>query len=190
VPVIVTENPLAVIEVQINEDVPVPLAVSETGVTVNELQIKPAGTVSERPTVPTKLKVLVRVTVEVLDEPATPDGDVALIVKSPTWDTKIAECVRPPPVPVIVTRYVPGVEDPGLHVPVTALGPVTVRLGGQFALRPVEGETVTTSVTVPVKPLTGVTVIVELPVAPVLKSAGEVAEIVKSAVNVNTGVVE
>src|SRR2546422_3016446 len=35
-------------------------------------------------------------------------------------------------------------------------------------------------VTVPVKPPDGVTVIVELPVAPVLKSAGEVAEIAKS----------
>jgi hypothetical protein len=91
---------------------------------------------------------------------------------------------------VIVTRYVPAVEDPGLHVAVTALEPVTARLGGQFALRPVDGETVTTRVTVPVKPLTGVTVIVELPVAPVLKSAGEVAAIVKSPLNVNKAVVE
>ncbi len=42
-------------------------------------------------------------------------------------------------------------------------------------------------VTVPVKPPDGVTVTVELPEAPVLKSAGEVAEIVKSPpVNVKT----
>jgi len=41
------------------------------------------------------------------------------------------------------------------------------------------------SVTVPVKPATGVTVIVELPVAPVLKSAGEVAVIEKSPPKVN-----
>jgi hypothetical protein len=54
----------------------------------------------------------------------------------------------------------------------------------------VDGETVVTSVTVPVKPFTGVIVIVELPVAPVLKSAGEVAAIVKSPLKVNTGVVE
>jgi hypothetical protein len=180
----------AVVEVQDKEDVPVPLGVSDTGVTVNALQVKPEGTVSDRPTKPTKLNVLVRVMVEVLDEPATPEGDVALIVKSPTWDTKLAACVRPPPVPVTVTRYVPGVEDPGLHVPVTALEPVTARLDGQFALRPVDGETVVTRVTVPVKPFTGVTVIVELPVAPVLKSAGEVAAIVKSPLNVNTGTVE
>ena len=75
-------------------------------------------------------------------------------------------------------------EEDGLHVPVTALAPVITRLAGQFAVRPVEGETVVVSCTVPVKPPDGVTVIVELPVAPVLKSAGEVAVIVKSPAKV------
>ena len=69
-----------------------------------------------------------------------------------------------------------------MHVPVTVLELVTVRLGGQLAVRPVEGETTVLRVTVPVKPPDGVTVIVELPVAPVLKSAGEVAEIAKSGI--------
>ena len=80
-------------------------------------------------------------------------------------------------------------EEDGLHVPVTALGPVIVRLVGQLAVRPVDGETMVVSVTVPVKPATGVTVIVELPVAPVLKSAGEVAVIEKSPPKVNVAVV-
>ena len=72
-------------EVQERLEVPVPLAVSDTGVTVNALQVKPEGRgVSERPTEPTKLNVLVRVIVELIDEPAAPLGDVALIVKSPT----------------------------------------------------------------------------------------------------------
>jgi hypothetical protein len=71
--------------VHVNEEVPVALAVSETGVTVNGLQVKPAGTISVRPTVPTKLNVLVRVIVEAIDAPATPLGEVALTVKSPTW---------------------------------------------------------------------------------------------------------
>ncbi len=62
----------------------------------------------------------------------------------------------------------------------TALGPVTVRLAGQFALRPLDGETTVVKVTVPVNPLNGVMVMVELPVAPVLKSAGDVAVMVKS----------
>src|SRR2546427_6096345 len=74
-------------------------------------------------------------------------------------------------------------DDDGVHALVTGLEPVTVRLGGQFAVRPVEGETTVLRVTVPVKPPDGVTVIVELPVAPVLKSAGEIAEIVKSALS-------
>jgi hypothetical protein len=47
-------------------------------------------------------------------------------------------------------------------------------------VRPVDGETVVTRLTVPVKPPDGVIVIVELPVAPVLKSAGVVAVIPKS----------
>ncbi len=84
-PLIVTEKVFAVGEVQDNDDVPVPFAVSDTGVTVNALQVKPAGRgVSERATEPTKLNVLVRVTVELIDDPAAPVGDVALIVKSPT----------------------------------------------------------------------------------------------------------
>ena len=58
---------------------------------MNALQVRPAGRgVSERATVPTKLNVLVRVIVEVIDEPVVPLGEVALIVKSPTWDTKLA----------------------------------------------------------------------------------------------------
>ena len=86
-----TTNEPVVGEVQDNEEVPVPLAASDTGVTVNALHVKPAGRgVSERATEPTKLNVLVRVIVDEIDEPVTPLGDVALIVKSPTWDTKLA----------------------------------------------------------------------------------------------------
>jgi hypothetical protein len=60
-----------------------------------------------------------------------------------------------------------------------------------LAVRPVEGETVVVKVTVPVKPPIGVAVIVELPLAPVLKSAGEVAEIEKSTTaKVNMALVE
>ena len=92
VPVMVTEKAPAVVEVHDNEDVPVPFAVRDTGVTVNALQVKPAGRgVSERATEPTKLNVLVRVIVDEIDEPVTPLGDVALMVKSPTWTVEVAE---------------------------------------------------------------------------------------------------
>ena len=78
-------------------------------------------------------------------------------------------------------------ED-GAHVPVTA-PVVTVRLAGQLAVRPVAGETTVLRVTVPVKLPIGVIVIVELPVAPVLKSAGDEAEIEKcDTAKVNTAV--
>ena len=89
---IVTENVPVVGEVQDNEEVPVPLAVNDTGVTVNALQVKPEGRgVSDKATVPTKLNVLVRVIVDEIDEPAAPLGDVALIEKSPTWTVEAAE---------------------------------------------------------------------------------------------------
>ena len=87
-----TTNVPAVGEVQERLEVPVPLAASDTGVTVNALQVKPAGRgVSERATEPTKLNVLVRVIVDEIDEPVAPLGDVALIVKSPTWTVAVAE---------------------------------------------------------------------------------------------------
>jgi len=80
-----TMNEPAVGEVQERLEVPVPFAVSDTGVAVNGLQVKPAGRgVSERATEPTKFWVLVRVTVEEIDDPAVPLGEVAPIEKSPT----------------------------------------------------------------------------------------------------------
>ena len=63
----------------------------------------------------------------------------------------------------------------------TAAVPETEMLAGQPGVIPVEGVDETVKVTVPVNPPIGVTVRVELPVAPELKSAGLVAEIVKSA---------
>jgi len=83
------------------------------------------------------------------------------------------------------------VEEDGAHVPVTA-PETTVRLVGQLAARPVDGETTVVRLTAPVKPPDGVMVIVELPVAPVLKSAGDEAVIAKSAptLKVNTAGVE
>ena len=86
----------------------------------------------------------------------------------------------PPPVALIETRYTPGVVEVGRQLPVTAAVLVTVRLAGQLGVRTVAGEGVAVRVTDPVKPPDGVTVIVELPVAPELKSAGEEAEIAKS----------
>ena len=89
-----------------------------------------------------------------------------------------------------LTRKMPGVEEVGLHVPVTA-PLVTIKFVGQLAVKPVEGETVVVRVTVPTKLPDGVMVMVELPVAPLLRSAGEEAVIEKSnEAKVNVAVVE
>ena len=160
-------------------EVPVPLEVSVTGLVLKPPHDRPAGIVAVSATEPAKFSKLVKVTSDVIKKPALPLGDVAEIEKSPTWDTNPVVRLRPPPVAVIKTKYTPGFVEVGLHVPV--IGPiVTFKLVGHPAVSPVEGETIVVRVTRPLNPLTGVTVTVELPVSPELKSAGVVAVTVKS----------
>src|SRR2546428_11847226 len=105
---------LAVVEVQLMLAMPVPLAESGTvAVGLKGWQVRPEGTVSPRATGPTKLNVLVRVIEEEIDVLVAPLGDVALIVKSPTWtvDAAEGEAGAGEPAPVIVTPYVPGAVD-------------------------------------------------------------------------------
>jgi hypothetical protein len=90
-PLMPTTNEPTVGEEHERLEVPVLFAVSDTGVGLNGLQVRPAGTVSVKATEPTKLNVLVRVIVEEIDVPAVPLGEVALIVKSPTWTVDTAE---------------------------------------------------------------------------------------------------
>jgi hypothetical protein len=95
----------AVVEVQERLAVPVPFAARETVAEgLNGWHVNPAGTLAERTTEPAKLNELVRVTVEEIDEPVAPVGEVALIEKSPTCETKPTECTRLPLVAVIMTR--------------------------------------------------------------------------------------
>jgi hypothetical protein len=70
-------------------EVPVLLAVRGTFGGLNGWQVRPPEGVAVRATLPAKLNVLVRVTVEVIDAPEFPVGNVALVRKSPTWDTKL-----------------------------------------------------------------------------------------------------
>lgn len=60
---------------------------------------------------------------------------------------------------------------------------VSERLAGQFALNPEDGATVALRVMFPLKLPIEARVIVELPVAPSLKSVGEVAEKEKSGIS-------
>jgi len=90
----------------------------------------------------------------------------------------VAEWVRPALVPVIVTVKVPlaeGVQD-SVEVP----EPVTLA-GVSVHDRPVVGETAAVRLTTPANPLTGATVIVEVPAVPtVVVTAVGLAVIVKS----------
>jgi len=76
----------------------------------------------------------------------------------------IAECDRAPLVPVTVTVYDPALP---LHesVDVPEVPRVTL-VGVRVQVRPVAGETEAVRLTVPVKPWTEPTVIVEVPEAP------------------------
>jgi hypothetical protein len=80
---------LAVLELHVREAVAVGGTVTLDGVMA--LQVKPAGTVSVRLTVPLKDPTVVTVIVDVADVPTTTEaGEVAVIMKSETWKVKVA----------------------------------------------------------------------------------------------------
>ena len=87
--------------VELQDTVAVPEFVTLVGVIAP--QVRFAGTVSVRATVPVKPLTAVIVIVEVAETPAlTAAGEVAAIVKSVTVKVAVVEWVRVPLVPVIV----------------------------------------------------------------------------------------
>ena len=66
------------------------MAVSGTFGGLGGWQVRPADGVAVRATLPAKLNVLVSVIVEVRDVPRPPLGNVALALKSPTCEMKVA----------------------------------------------------------------------------------------------------
>jgi hypothetical protein len=115
--------------------------------------------------VPVNPLTAVTVTVEVVLEPAWMDTDVGLVakVKSVTMKLTWLARLREPLVPVTVTKYEP-TEPPQNSVEVW-LGPKTMLVAFNVQVSPVS-ETDEVRVMVPVKPLTGATVMVEVPTAP------------------------
>jgi hypothetical protein len=88
--------------VELHDSVAVPELVTLVGVIAP--QVKFAGTVSVRETVPVNPLTAVTVIVEVAEVPAwTAPGEVAVTVKSVTLTVAVAECDSVPLVPVIVT---------------------------------------------------------------------------------------
>jgi hypothetical protein len=149
-------------------------------------QVRLAGTVSVRLTVPVNPLRAVTVMVEVAETPAlTAAGEVAAMLKSVTVNVALVEWLKVPLVPVIVRVYVAAIvelqETVAVPEPVTLVGLIApqVRFAGTVSVR----------LTVPANPLTAVTVIVEVADTPALTAAGDVAAIVKS-VTVKVAVVE
>jgi len=149
----------------LQDSVEVPEPVTLVGVRV---QVKPVAgeTVAVRETIPLNPFRAVTVTVDVPEAPAriVTVAGLAAIVKSWTVKVTVAEWDIVPLVPVTVTVYVPALP---VHesVEVWAAPRVTV-VGVRVQVRPVAGVTVAAKLTVPVKPWSGVTVIVEVPEAP------------------------
>jgi hypothetical protein len=149
-------------------------------------QVRLAGTVSVRLTVPVNPLRAVTVMVEVAETPAlTAAGEVAAMLKSVTVNVALVEWLKVPLVPVIVRVYVAAMVE--LQATVAVPEPVT--LVGLIAPQVRFAGTVSVRLTVPANPLTAVTVTVEVADTPALTAAGEVAAIVKS-VTVKVAVVE
>jgi hypothetical protein len=88
--------------VELHDTVAVPEFVTLVGVIAPQVRL--AGTVSVRPTVPVKPLTAATVIVEVAETlTLTGAGEVADIVKSVTENVAVVECDRVPLVPVIVT---------------------------------------------------------------------------------------
>ena len=87
--------------VELQDSVAVPELVTLVGVIAPQVRL--AGTVSVKDTVPVKPLTAVTVIVEVAETPAlTAAGDVAVTEKSVTVKVAVAEWVKAPLVPVIV----------------------------------------------------------------------------------------
>jgi len=155
---------------EVQETVADPDPVTLLGVMIP--QVRPAGTVSVRATVPENPFRAVIVMVEVALAPVlTAAGEVAEIEKSAapvTLKVTVAVWEREPLVPVTVTVKEPVADavQERVEVPevVVVLRVMLVALRAQ--LMPDEGETVSERATVPVKLLTAETVIVEVPAFP------------------------
>jgi hypothetical protein len=185
VAVMVNDSVLAMEAVQVLLDVPVPFAERVIVDVLKDWQTKPVGIVLfVRDIVPTKLKVLVRVMLDVSGNPTGPFGLVALIMKPPICTVEMAawEAVPGVPLAVIVAAYVPGVVELRVQEAVAVVLAVRlVAVVGQVTDRPELGVTADDSWIVPTK----LDVLVRLtemvpPGAPLLKFTGELREIVKS----------
>jgi hypothetical protein len=175
IPVIVTTYVPAVVELHDS----VAVAVGGTVTLLGEIdpQVRPDGAVSVSVTAPVKLPKAVTVMVDVADVlTIAVVGEVALIVKSfVVLNVTMVEWESVPLVAVIVTVNVFAV----LALQVSVAVPELVTLVGVIALHVSPVGTVSVRLTIPVNPLSAVTVMVEVKETPG-EPAAEVADSVKS----------
>ncbi len=174
-------------ELRVHEAETVVFAAMPTAV-AGHVTVRPVvGLTTElRATVPAKLLTLVSETD--IAAPVAPElkltGVLTLIVKSPTCTIELAEWEAVPgePAPVMVTRYVPGVEEFRVQdAGVEALAVNVTAVAGQATVNPAVGLTTDVRVTLPAKLKVLVSETeMDAPVAPVLKLTGLPTEIVKS----------
>jgi hypothetical protein len=152
------------------------------------VQVRPAGVEAEtvRATVPVKPLRAVTVIVEVPDPPANicaGDTVVAASEKSTTVNVIVAVvCESVPSVPVTVTVYVAAVPEVQDSVEVCGEVPNVTLVGVRVHVNPAGVDADAVRATVPVSPLSAVTVIVDVPEEPARICAGDTAPaaIVKS----------
>jgi hypothetical protein len=145
------------------------------------VHVRPAGVDADtvNATVPVRPLTAVTVIVEVPELPGVivvGDTAPAAIVKSTTVNV-IAAVVwdSVPSVPVTVTVYVAAVPDVQLRVEVCGEVPKVTLVGVRVHVSPVGVEAETVSATVPVRPLSAASEIVEVPEEPASIWAGETA---------------
>jgi hypothetical protein len=181
VPVIVTVYVFAIAELQTRSAVPPPVMLFGT----ITLHVSPVGTVSVKLTAPAKPFRVATVIVEVADVPTVEEGgEVAAIVKSTKLNAAVVEWVIEPLVPVMLSVNVPAVAE--LQDTVAVPDPIT--LPGEIAPQVIPEGMVSVMLTVPEKPFTAETVIVDVADEPASTAVGLVALIVKSATAVNVKV--
>jgi hypothetical protein len=140
-------------------------------------QVRFAGTVSVRLTVPVKPLTAVTVIVDVAEVPAwTAAGEVAAIVKLVTVKVVVVLWDSVPLVPVTVRVYVAAIVE----LQDTVAVPEFVTLVGVIAPQVRLAGTVSVRLTVPVNPLRAATVMVEVAEVPTVTAAGDVTVMVKS----------
>jgi hypothetical protein len=139
----------------------------------DRVQLRPVLGETEEPRLTVPVKPLCAATV-IVEVPVTPArtvrvvGPAVTVYAVPELTLTVALVVNPPPVPVMVTVKVPGVEEVQDRVETPVLDPLlsVTPVGDREQVRPADGEIAAVRLTVPANPFRPATVMPEFPVPP------------------------